>query len=397
MKNRFKPVIMTTNQQSIPLQLFSIFFMLLSCLMSFGQWGIIEDIQVSNESVDGIEIRITPPKGNSIEKNLQRGDTIFSGSKLIVPSRTKIKIVSINKNERTIRGYIEKIYTASINNEDQYIIDNLNNNGSVLNKVSTEVNGGVTATSSGKTVALRTRATEFLVISNGKDLTFELISGKVAINRRVKVELNEDLTINSSEKREVFINETQNLTLKNPKFIYNSDSLLVKSLNTEDEDEKFFKNQLSKQKKTFLQAGPLSKAAFKLLNKNADSLGLQAFENSILNGEIRRDFFIQSALLLSEAYLRNGNKEISSSWLYAAFYFAKQEINNNQELYDHYIKNNENNAAKAFGSDLVIANEYYAWAYTVKLKLTGCLEAADQNPRKWRKYATDLRNKLNKL
>jgi len=80
-----------------------------------------------------------------------------------------------------------------------------------------------------------------------------------------------------------------------------------------------------------------------------------------------------------------------------AFHFAKIELQENQELYDQYMENGEKNAAKACGGDLVIANQYYAWACTVKLKLTACLESADLNPSRWLKNAEDLTNKLDKL
>jgi len=391
---------MKTNQKSNPTLLFSALFMLLSSFTCFGQWGIIRDIQVENESVDNIEISITPPSTNAINKVFRVGDTIYTGSKLTVPRRTKLIVESKFNNKRTIRGFIETTYTVTDSGEGQRIIGD-NNNGSVLNEVSNEVNGGVTATSSGKTVSLKTKATEFLVTAKGRDLTYDLIHGKVVINRRVKVEFSEDLAIDSTGKREVFVNEPQDLTLKNPKFSYNSDSFLQKSLATEGDIESFFKEQLGKQKRTLRKAGPMSRSAFKLLNnstkKGTDSLALQAFEKSISNGEIRRDLFIQSALLLSEAYLLNDKKENSAMWLNVALYFAKLEFKDSQKLYDHYRGNGEKEAAKAFGSDLAIANEYYAWAYTVKLKLTGCLESADQNPRKWLKNADDLRKDLNKL
>ena len=391
---------MKTNQKSNLTLLFSALFMFLSSLACFGQWGIVRDIQVENESVDHVEISITPPSSNAVSKEFRIGDTIYSGSKLTVPKRTKLIVVSKFNNKRTIRGLLETTYTVTESGEGQRVIGN-NNDGSVLNEVSNEVNGGVTATSSGKTVSLKTTATEFLVTANGKDLTYDLIKGKVVINRRVKVEFSEDLAIDSTNKRKVFVNEPQNLTLKNPRFSYNSDSLLQNSLNTGDDVEKFFKKQLGEQKRTLLNAGSLTRSAFKLLNSstknNADSLALDTFEKSILSGEIRRDLFIQSALLLSEAYLRNGKKENSALWLNVALHFAELEFKESQELYSHYLSSGENEAAKAFGSDLVFANEYYAWAYTVKLKLTGCLEAVDQNPRKWLKDAENLRTDLDKL
>ena len=399
MQNRFKPVDMKTNQMFQLLRLLFLLIFLLISSSSFGQYGTITDI-TSPDIVNGVmEIKMIPPPSLSkLKKNkFKIGDTIYSGSKLTIPQRTKISIQSINGNNVTFRGFTEFIYTVTPDNEDQRITANNNNNGSSHNNVSKEVNGGVTSTSPDRTEQLKTHTTEFLVDTNGSDLTFELIEGKVVINRRISITLKEDLSINSDGNREIFVNDPIIVTPKKPKSSYNVDSIRHETLNNEKVIDSFFKKQLVKQKRELLNAGPISKSAFKSLNKNDYSITISQFETSINRGELQRGLLIQSSLLLSEAYLNNENKEISTLWLNVALYFTEIELRESKELYEYYLDNHENDAAKTFGNDLIISNKYNAWAYTVKLKLTGCLESPDQNPRKWLDEAKNLRTDLDKL
>ena len=388
---------MKTNHKSNPLLMFSIVFMLLSSHVCFGQWGIIKEIQERDAPAKELEIRLTPPKGNSISKVVKVGDTIYSGSIITAPKRTLLTIISKNNNIREIRGNLPQTYQVSNNKEDQRVFPGEDTEGSVFNKVLTQVNGGVNATSAKNDASLKTTTTEFLVTAEGNHLTFDLLEGKVVINRRVKICLNEDMAIDSTGKRDIYVNEPQKLTLKNSRYSHNPDSLLQKTLDSEDQIESFFKKQLGEQLRTVLNASKDSRAAIKSIKAGNDSLAIQTFEKAISNGELRRDLFIESALLLSEAYLREGNKDFSASWLNISLYFSQQELDDSQELFDHYLEIGEPNIAKSYGSDLVIANQYYAWAYTVKLKLNRCLETGDQNPRAWLKKAENIKQQLDKL
>lgn len=386
-----------TNQKLNQFQLFLAFLMFLSYQICFGQWGIVTKVKLTGDpNRKFVLTEIKPPNGGEIKKEVKVGDTIFSGSEVIIPSKTTVNITSSNNNSAPYRGTLSFIYSVDKTAEKVRSIGD-NNDGGYIATVNEQINGGVTHGNEDNTVGLASGNTIFLVEVIGKEIKYKLIRGKVTINQRVNMKLSEDLTINSSEKRVIFVNESKKLTKEGDGLDYNSDNPIVKFHSSEAEDEIFFKKQIRKQKKTLLKAGSFSKSGFRLLKKGSDSLALKEFENSIINGEIRRDYFIQSTLLLSEAYLRNGKRETSTKWLDVAFYFTEQEFNDSKELYNHYIDNHQVNAAKAIGSDYVLANEYYAWAYDVKLKLTGCLESVNLSPRKWRQHAEDLKTELSKL
>ena len=104
--------------------------------------------------------------------------------------------------------------------------------------------------------------------------------------------------------------------------------------------------------------------------------------------------FIQSSLIVTEAYHeittkktkthssyqspnQNRNKDV---WLEAALHFIKEIDSVNKIKFDSFKNNPHKSLVKAFGYDLVLSTQYQAWAYTVKLKITGCLEHSDQNP-----------------
>ena len=62
--------------------------------------------------------------------------------------------------------------------------------------------------------------------------------------------------------------------------------------------------------------------------------------------------------------------------------------------FNNIIEDDKNKITKAFGNDLMVANEYYAWAYTLKLRVYGCLENADEMPSIYRRRAKELKDKI---
>ena len=81
-KNRFNIVVMITNQKSDPLQLFSIFLMLLSGLISYGQWGEIIKIEQNEKPLNSIEIEIVKPDGEQKRININKKISSRDGSRI---------------------------------------------------------------------------------------------------------------------------------------------------------------------------------------------------------------------------------------------------------------------------------------------------------------------------
>ena len=122
--------------------------------------------------------------------------------------------------------------------------------------------------------------------------------------------------------------------------------------------------------------------------------GIEKYNLAIEKGEITKESFIQASLVVAEAYHEIDTKKstphfgIRSSrttkskkaWLEASVNYVKEVDSLAQAKYNNFNHPNTSKIANAFGYDLLHSMEYKAWAYTVKLKLNGCLEHSDQNP-----------------
>ena len=129
------------------------------------------------------------------------------------------------------------------------------------------------------------------------------------------------------------------------------------------------------------------------------------FENAIeeaINDEDRKGCFVVNTTTElvpnddSIAVTLEDNKsdfEKSKIWLEAGLQFSSRYYDRYEALYS-YFEDDKNKITKAFGNDLMVANEYYAWAYTLKLRVYGCLENADEMPSIYRRRAKELKDKI---
>jgi len=159
---------------------------------------------------------------------------------------------------------------------------------------------------------------------------------------------------------------------------------------------KFFSKNLIVQRRKLRKFGSNSRDGFKLLERGMDSSGILKYQQAITKGELQRDEFIESALILTEAYFRKGNLKQRKAWLDAAVHFTKIEDSLSTAKVNYFDNLNKKKTANVFLKDQILANEYFAWAYTVKLLINGCLELQHENPRRFMAKAKNLENQLNK-
>ena len=135
---------------------------------------------------------------------------------------------------------------------------------------------------------------------------------------------------------------------------------------------------------------------------------MAAYKLAIEQGEISTQQFIQASLILAEAYHEIDTKKSSPHfgvrsstttkskkfWLEASIELVEKTNSLSKAKYDKFNKSETLKLSKAFGYDYVSAMEYKAWAYTVKLKLNGCLEHFNQNPVEIKRSAIKFKNRL---
>jgi len=383
---------MKTNQKFHALRILSLVCMLFFTFSLNGQ-NVISDIKQGGETKTELFIKITPPKGQPSNVKIRKNSTISSGSILEVPSNTVVFITSSNGNIGQIIGPNTVEFTASAKGEEYRVLDG-SGTSNVLVKVFKQLTGGVLTSGPTGEIHARSRLTEFLIAYDGNETNFELLEGKIDVNRRQRVEIKDESKIDSTKTRALFITATSQLTPKDPKLSFNSDNAESISLNTENEINKFLDKQLGNQKRTFTKAGAKAKKATKLLENGVTDKGIEQMEQAYEDGEIRLDFIVQSALMLSDSYFRNEDLEKSRSWLDAGLHFSKLLYDMNKEKFDHFSKIGKNKVAKAFGYDLIIANEYNTWGFTLKSRINGCLENENENPSKFRRNANLLRKEI---
>jgi len=410
---------MISNQKLNTLQLFLVFLMLLCGLTSsYGQWGEIIKIEQNGKSLDIIEIYIANQNGVR-EKFLINKKTpskeaykVIDGSIIEVPKNTIIGIKSINTNYLEIVAVThEKIveYLVSGHRELYRIIDE-NNSGNLLTRVINKIAGGVTTANITDTEDGGAESTVWKVWNKGENLNFEHFEGKVAMNFRSKIEMEDDIIkLDGENKRVLYLTETVDyLSKKNKSYAFIPDSLAKVPLTSEETIDKFFKIELNKQSRILKLSGSHAKKGFKMLGQGHYEEGIAEYTKAIELGEIDTDRFIQASLILTEAYHEmNAKKNIANSgfqsskiksnldtWLDASLHFIIEADSLKNVKYVNFQKNGHKNIAKAFGYDLVLSKQYLAWAYIVKLKLNGCLENTDQNPLVLMKLADEIKEGL---
>jgi uncharacterized ubiquitin-like protein YukD len=341
-------------------------------------------------------ITIYPPNGEPIYNVVKNATTIEPGSTINVPANTLVRI-SVNDGAKNleINGYLELEFGSSSYRPTQGVF------GRFWAKI-TKAFGTVTAYSSSKKEHLRTIKTEFEVTVNNEDVNFKLIEGKVAINNRTKIRLEDEdlkklgvITGDSLliSNRLLYVTETSKYLTKNQES-NNNNKLADIQLVTEQDINKFFSKNLIVQRRKLRKFGSNSRDGFKLLERGMDSFGILKYQQAINKGELQRDEFIESALILTEAYFRKGNLKQRKAWLDAALHFTKIEDSLSNAKVNYFDNLNKKKTANVFLKDQILANEYFAWAYTVKLLINGCLELQHENPRRFIAKAKNLENQL---
>jgi hypothetical protein len=383
---------MRTNQKFHSLRVLPLICLLLFTIYGIGQ-NFISNIKQNGNSIERLSIKITPPKGQPTETLISKKSPIESGSILEIPSKVIVFITSINGNIGQITGPNTVEFTATKTGEKYRVIDGSGTNN-VFIKVFKQLTGGVLASGPTGEIHARSRLTEFLLAVNEIDANFELIKGKIDINRRQKVEIKDENKIDSVKTRILFITETTKLDIKGPNFKFITDSLKITALNTETEIDSFFGKQISLQKRMFTKTGSNSRRAFNLLENGEVEKGKELLDEAYKSGEIRLDFIVQSSLMLTDTYFRQDELEKSRAWLEAGLHFSENFYKTNKEKYDHYSKLGNTKITKAFGYDMIVANEYYVWAYTLKSRINGCLENERENPSLYRRQAKVLKKEV---
>jgi len=398
---------MDTNQKGNYLWLIAFIFYVLFASSGFGQvsgTGTVKYLDfIENESNNNSKPNITiyPPKGKGdvITKVIINETTITPGSVIEVPSNTIVKI-SVPEGDKLIeiRGYLEVEF-------DVHIIRPTKGKLGRLWAWIKEAFGSLTVYNDDRKVHLSTIKTEFQVSVDDQKTNFELLEGKVSINNRVKIQIedkellklgifNDSLSDNGFTNRLLYMTETTKfLNNKNKNYPYPTDIKDIQLL-TDLEISQFFDEQLKIQKRNLRKKGVSSNVGFKNLEMGFEKPGIQEYEKAIEFGEISRDEFIESSLLLTEAYFRKGNLKQRKVWLDAAIHFSKIEDSINKTKVDYFNGFGKKDTADVFKKDQIQSQEYLAWAYTVKLLINGCLESQEENPRKFIDEAQRIRDEF---
>lgn len=418
MNNRFKPVIMKTNQKTNSLLLFLFFLMSYSSFYCYGQWGEINKIEKNGKRQDTLTIQVAKSNGKlekfkiNIKTSSLEASRINSGTILVLQPKTTIGIKSANTNELQILvDKKEKIveYLVSSYRELYRSLDD-NDSGNLIAKVFRPLVGDIKTANVDNTFNGAADGTEWIVSNDGENFNFKIIEGKVLISGRSKIEIDDGIIkLGGEDKRIIYKTETLGrLRAKDSIVSFNPEILIKEPLTNEEDINKFFKIESKNQKYLLRSSGTHCKSGYKLLGQGLLNEGIAEYEKAIEMGEIDMDMFIQASLILTEAIHEINSKETlansgfksteinknKQTWLDTSLHFIKKNDSISKAKHDLFRDNGHMKIAKAFGYDQVLSKEYLAWAYTVKLKLNGCLENQDQNPIVLMELATKLKDSL---
>ncbi len=379
---------MLINQFNRKSKFIFIFFSLILTFSGFGQKNFISDIQLNGRSIPRLEVTLVSPDGKKSKVEIRKDTEISSESIINVPtSGITVFLTSLNGTVTQINGPSTlKIHTTK-NREEYRLIQG--EEGNILIEVFKELVGGVTAYGPTNRIQARTQATQFSLVINGKEMSIAVKRGIVDVNLREKFEIKDEAVLDNESKRDIYVRETSRLTKKDSAFNFKPIDTATYSLAEERDIKRFLRNQFKKQKRSILNSGPDSKAAFKDLEKGAPvEYNLAAFEKARENGELTNDFIIQSSLLFADYYFQKNDLKRSVAWLELGLDLSGKFYDSHQQILNYFQGDNE--LVNAFRYDMLIANEFFAWGYDLKLRINGCLERAEENPSIYRSNAKDL-------
>jgi|GEM_PF-2695220 len=380
-------------------------------------WG--EIIEVNGSKNNSVTISITENLSERKNISVTSGDKIESGSIIIVPKNTSIVIKSFNTNRLTIETEEdERIieYIVSRSREIYQIRDEKNNSGNIFVETFKKLTGPVLVANPSRRQNTAAKNTKWKVWNKGTNLQASQVDGKIALNYRYKIEM-EDSIVNfqNSKKRVLYLTKKiedsiQFLNPKNKDYSFKPERLNVPQLNTDESIDNFFKEELQKQTRFLKSSGPQSKLGFSALNNGRYEEGIRSYEKAIDSGEMTTERFIQASLILTEGYYEKqvkktlakkglvGNSINKELWLDASLYFIHKVDSIRNKKYEFYtsdnLKGDYSDITNFLGHDLILYKEYLAWAYTVKLKLNGCLESMQYNPKRILKQAEEIKKNL---
>lgn len=399
---------MITNQKSYSLRLVSIFCILFIINPVIGQ-NMISDILLDGETVFQTDINIKNPNGTSISKLIQLDDSIDSIATIhVIDPKITVVIKTSNGTEVRIPGNNILSYEITKNEEKYKHIQGTDSSNIIIDKLK-EFTGSVITTGKTSRLQARTRGTKFSLQLIDEDLDIKVDRGELEIAHLIKKDIKDDAVVNNDNRRAIFIRKVSPLYANDSSYL-SSYRVNEKLLDSDKDIKVFLGKQFKIQKKTLINKGPLSKSAFKEFNKkDLDNNGILLFENALKNGEVDIELIVQSSFLFSDYYLYKDNREKSKGWLEAGLYFSKilyDENQNKLKLEEENLKLLKNNGLKlkeidriftnALKYDMIIANEFTAWGYDIKLKLNGCLENANENPGIYRSNAFNLKDQIQK-
>lgn len=409
---------MLSNQNFHSIRLLSLLLMTLISLPCFGQWGEIIKIEKDGISKEALTIQIANSNGKLEDLNInvkttsQKATRINDGTILVIKPKTTLRIKSANENElQIVADKKEKIieYLVSSYRELYRSMDE-EDSGNLISKVFKPLVGDVKTANVDNTFNGAADGTEWEVSYDGQNVNYKILEGKVLITGRSKIEMIDNiLKLNGDNKRILYLTEKlDRLKVSDSIVPFNPEKLIKEPLTSEESINEFFKSELKNQRQILKSSGEHSKTGFKLLGEGLYKEGITEYNKAIEMGEMDMDQFIQASLILTEAtHEINTKKKLANSgfnspkinsnkqtWLEASLYFIKKNDSISKSKHDLFKNEGNLKIAKAYGFDQALYKEYLAWAYTVKLKLNGCLENQDQNPLLLMEAAEKLKDSL---
>lgn len=197
----------------------------------------VQSIHVNDRSVPNVEVRLTLPGRATADKNvLTQRDSLAAGTVIEVPNQTVVKLVTSNGTEITLRPNSRtKLNAVSANGESITQIF-----GEVWFKVTRALNF-FEVTHDRFLAAVK--GTEFRVASDGQEVQFAWIAGRIEISRDVKVRI-------AGAQQTEPVTLTEEVSAERPRLRYqlNVDEYL-RDFKTYRDVEEYFRNQVEEEQR----------------------------------------------------------------------------------------------------------------------------------------------------
>lgn len=354
------------------LPLFSV-YKVVSILLLFGMLttqtfaqSTIERLELNGQDVGNVTISYALPKQKPAMATVQANQRFDSGTLFIIPAQTVVWLTS-NGNKQRLGPGSKHVASAGAKGESHQTFW-----GKVQHFVSNKLNFYKASGPSTKHQGA-VKGTVFTVEAVGKDVKFSTQEGAVAIERQVKLNIQEQSKNNLRKQRELTATKTTLINAGDPEEVFDHNYEEEVAYESYDQAIRFFRQELEQAYENGVNAefivGEYTLLGELYLDAADPTSAVQAFETAIELYEDELDpddpAVAVNHIGLGEANYNLQNYNEGTNHCNIALALLSEELEFNKEDFEYFLEIEDYETAWSIGMDMVDNYDNLGWCYDI--------------------------------